>query len=153
MSAHAEDKKYQDFLASLENDEFVIILQTEDGLASCASNTYVNKDDEEPITVIPMWSSAYAKDAEANLTDEWADYDAVELPMEVFLTELLPYLAQEGVFIGVNWDNSLEGLEVDPIDIFRDLGLLEEGDEDFDDEDFDDEDDEEAEVKAPRNDA
>jgi hypothetical protein len=58
--------------------------------------------------------------------------------MEVFLTELLPYLAQEGVFIGINWGSDLEGLEADPIDIFKDLGLLEE---------------EDAEHKEPQNDA
>lgn len=132
MNAQVDDTKYKDFLTSLESDEFVIILQAEDGLASCASNTYVNKDNEEPITVIPVWSAGYAADAEANLTDEWSEYEAVELPMEVFLTELMPYLAQEGVFIGVNWDTSLEGMEIDPIDVFRDLGLLED-EEDGDD--------------------
>ncbi len=139
MTAQATDTKYKDFIASLENDEFVLILQAEDGLASCASNTYVDKETEEPITVIPVWSSAYAKEAEGNLTDEWSDYEAVELPMEVFLTELLPYLAQEGVFIGINWGTDLEGLEADPIDIFRDLGLLE--------------DEEDEELKQPQNDA
>jgi hypothetical protein len=139
MSAHAGDAKYKDFINSLENDEFIILLQAEDGLASCSSNTYVNKEDEEPITVIPIWSSGYSKEAEANLTDEWSDYEAVELPMEVFLTELLPYLAQEGVFIGVNWGTDLEGLEIDPIDIFKDLGLL----DSMDEEDF----------KKPQNDA
>jgi hypothetical protein len=138
MTEQVVDIKYKDFLASLENDEYVIILQAEDGLASCASNTYVNKEDEEPITVIPVWSSGYSKEAEGNLTDEWSDYEAVELPMEVFLTELLPYLAQEGVFIGINWGSDLEGLEADPIDIFKDLGLLEE---------------EDAEHKEPQNDA
>lgn len=146
MTAQVADTKYQDFLKSLENDEYVIILQAEDGLASCASNTYVNKDDEEPITVIPVWSSAYSKEAEGNLTDEWSDYDAVELPMEVFLTELLPYLAQEGVFIGINWGTDLEGTEKDPIEVFKDLGLLE-GLEDEDDEE------EENQQKHPRNDA
>ncbi|MBP6985982.1 MAG: DUF2750 domain-containing protein [Alphaproteobacteria bacterium] len=145
MNAQVDDTKYKDFLASLESDEHVIILQAEDGIASCASNTYVDKDTEEPITVIPVWSSAYAKDAEANLTDDWSEYDAVELPMEVFLTELLPYLAQEGVFIGVNWDVSLEGMEVDPLDVFKDLGLLEEGDEEDDEDDM--------ERDAARNDA
>jgi hypothetical protein len=139
MTAPVEDSKYKDFITSLENDEYVILLQAEDGLASCASNTYVNKEDEEPITVIPIWSSTYSKDAEDNLTDEWSDYEAVELPMEVFLTELLPYLAQEGVFIGVNWGTDLEGLEIDPIDIFKDLGLLDELDE--------------ADHKVPQNDA
>ncbi|GEM_PF-6617781 len=129
MTAQTTDAKYTDFITSLEKDAFIILLQTDDGLASCASNTYVNKDDEEPITVIPVWSSGYSKEAEANLTGEWAEYEAVELPMEVFLTELLPYLAQEGVFIGINWGPDLDGLEIDPIDIFRDLGLLEEDDE------------------------
>lgn len=123
------DKKYDDFLTSLKDDEFVILLQTEDGLASCASNTYADKDTDEPITVIPVWSSSYASEAESNLTGEWSEYEAVELPMEIFLTELLPYLAQEGVFIGVNWGSDLEGLEIDPIDVFRDLGLLDEFDE------------------------
>lgn len=151
MTEQVTDTKYKDFLESLENDEFVIILQAEDGLASCASNTYVNKEDEEPITVIPVWSAGYAKEAEANLTDEWSDYEAVELPMEVFLTELLPYLAEEGVFIGVNWGTDLEGIEADPIDIFKDLGLL----EDMSDEDDEDDEEEGAEpvAKRPRNDA
>lgn len=138
MTELVMDKQYDDFLNSLENDEYIILLQTEDGLASCSSNTYVNKETEEPIIVIPVWSSGYANEAESNLTGEWADYEAVELPMEVFLTELLPYLAQEGVFIGVNWGSDLEGLEIDPIDVFRDLGLLDEFDE--------------QELKKPQND-
>lgn len=138
MPTAPADAKYTEFLTSLEKDEFVILLQTEDGLASCASNTFVIEDTEDPVTVIPVWSAAHQEDAESNLRDEWSDYEAVELPMEVFLTELLPYLAQEGVFIGVNWDASLEGIEMDPVDIFRDLGMLEE--------------DEELEVKKPQND-
>jgi hypothetical protein len=59
MTEQVVDIKYKDFLASLENDEYVIILQAEDGLASCASNTYVNKEDEEPITVMKLSSSPW----------------------------------------------------------------------------------------------
>lgn len=123
------DTRYQDFLASLENDNHVIILQMQDGIACYESNTYIKKDDQQPITVIPVWSANYKIQAEANIAEEWSGYETIELPIDVFLTEMLPYLARECVFIAINLEPTKNDIEKDPIEIFKDLGLIE--DEDF----------------------
>lgn len=45
--------------------------------------------------------------------DEWADYQVIELPVELFLERWLPNMAEDELLCGLDWSGELIGLEYD----------------------------------------
>jgi hypothetical protein len=56
---------------------------------------------------MPFWSDrAYAQQCARN---EWADYQATAIPLDMSLDEWLPGLAADGLLAGTNWNAHLIG--------------------------------------------
>ncbi|MEG2893889.1 MAG: DUF2750 domain-containing protein [Clostridium sp.] len=62
--------------------------------------------------------------AEKCIEDEWADYTATSIPVEVFMENWLVGLDGDGLLVGVNWNSDLVGVEVEPIDLLEDIEAL-----------------------------
>ncbi|PJY29198.1 DUF2750 domain-containing protein, partial [Escherichia coli] len=46
--------------------------------------------------------------------EEWADFEVVEIPLDVFVEDWLITLDEDGVLVGTNWNANLEGKELEP---------------------------------------
>jgi Protein of unknown function (DUF2750). len=84
----------------------------------CDSNDFAETD------VLPLWSSEEA--ARAHCVEEWSDYSPVAIDLEIFFDEWVNDLGEDGVLIGTNWNDDLDGLEVDPLELAKDLAEVDE---------------------------
>lgn len=90
-------------------------LQGADGWALCASENHEDMD------VIPFWSQEVF--AAVHCKDDWAQYKPVAIELEEFLEDWLPGMHEDVVLVGVNWDEELEGDEVEPIDLLEEFDM------------------------------
>lgn len=92
-------------------------LKGEEGWALCGSEKHENTD------VMPFWSQESF--ATLHCRDEWESYTVVAIDLDEFLEEWLPGMHEDVILAGVNWNDELEGEEMEPLD------LLEEFEEDL----------------------
>ena len=107
------DENYDRFLAEAEEMGCVWALEGEEGFALCPSNI------SETVDVIPMWSQP--EFAKAHVSDEWADYKVVPIALEELLDEWLPGMHDDLLLVGVNWGTSMDGDEVEPLDLLEEF--------------------------------
>ncbi len=70
----------------------------------------------------PLWSSEGGASACAD--GDWADYTPSAVSLDDLLEHWLPSMQRDGYHVGVNWDASLEGVEVPPLELQADLELM-----------------------------
>lgn len=88
-------------------------LEGPEGWALCPSEKYDKTD------VMPFWSQP--EFAEQHRQDEWKDYQVIPVSLEEFLEEWLPGMHDDVFLVGANWTSDLEGLEVEPLDLLKDI--------------------------------
>lgn len=88
-------------------------LQSEEGWALCASEDY------DDVDVMPLWSQETF--ARHHCRDEWADYTPVAIELEEFLEDWLPGMHEDVLLVGVNWNDELEGGEMEPLDLLEEF--------------------------------
>ena len=79
----------------------------------------VDSDQVSGIDVIPFWSNQQL--AEMHCTDQWAIYEPVAIAMEEFLDDWLIGMHEDVIRVGVNWNQDLEGQEVEPLDLLAEF--------------------------------
>ncbi|TXY44821.1 DUF2750 domain-containing protein [Vibrio mimicus] len=94
------------FIQETQENQLVWGLRNEEGWLSCESTEF------EESEVMPFWSSK--EDAQIHNVEEWADFEVVEIPLDVFVEDWLITLDEDGVLVGPNWNASLEGKELEP---------------------------------------
>ncbi len=108
------------FIEDVKQHQVVWGLQDEsgEGWVVCDSSEYEDTD------VMPLWSTE--AQAKVHCTEEWSDYS----PVAITLTELLEFwiadLNEDGVLIGLNWQENHDCLEMDPIILANSLVNVEE---------------------------
>lgn len=104
------------------NDRFIIEaiaqgciwgLEGPDGWALCPSEKYEKSD------VMPFWSQP--EFAQIHCVEEWSIYKPVPVSLEEFIEEWLPGMHEDVVLIGVNWDENMDGDEMEPLDILAEF--------------------------------
>ncbi|TON49838.1 hypothetical protein CGH26_07310, partial [Vibrio parahaemolyticus] len=55
----------------------------------------------------------------AHNVEEWADFTVLEIPLDIFVEDWLLTLAEDGVLVGTNWNDQLEGKEMEPQDLAK----------------------------------
>ena len=104
---------YDLFLDEVRESRVIWALQSGEDWIVCDSNEYEDTD------VLPVWSSeAYAK---IHCVEEWAEYKAVSIDLETFFEEWVNDLSNDDVMIGINWNEDLDGVEVEPMDLAKAL--------------------------------
>ena len=87
-------------------------LRSDDGWANCPSN----QNDPD---VLLFWSDeAYARRLAEN---EWASYVPTAIDLASFIDSWLQGMHRDMVLAGVNFNADLAGLEIDPLDLAREL--------------------------------
>ncbi|TXY23651.1 DUF2750 domain-containing protein [Vibrio mimicus] len=94
------------FIQETQENQLVWGLRNEEGWLSCESTEF------EESEVMPFWSSK--EDAQIHNVEEWADFEVVEIPLDVFVEDWLITLDEDGVLVGTNWNANLEGKELEP---------------------------------------
>lgn len=99
------------FIKESKENNLVWGLRNEEGWLSCESTEF---EDSE---VMPFWSSK--EDAERHNVEEWADFDVLEIPLDIFVEDWLITLDEDGVLVGTNWNATLDGKEVEPSELAK----------------------------------
>ncbi|WP_025820616.1 DUF2750 domain-containing protein [Shewanella marina] len=105
----------EQFVASVKQNQCVWGLQDQDGegWVVCDSSEFENTD------VMPIWSNQAL--ALSHCTEEWQGYQAVEIALEDFLEYWVEDLNEDGVLVGLDWQEEQPCLEVDPIVLAKQL--------------------------------
>jgi Protein of unknown function (DUF2750). len=88
-------------------------LENSEGWALCGS---LKNDD---LDVMPLWSQP--EFAQLHCRDEWSGYEVVPIALEELLDDWLPRMHEDLLLIGTNWNDDLEGLEIEPLDFIEDV--------------------------------
>jgi len=107
------DENYERFIQDAISTGCVWGLESADGWAVCPALQ------NEELDVMPLWSQP--EFAEIHCRDEWNGYKAVPIALEELLDDWLPGMHEDLVMIGTNWDASLEGLEIEPLDLLEEV--------------------------------
>ena len=101
------------FIKRVVETKIVWGLKSEKGWIVSESNEYENRD------VMPFWSDrAYAARA---AKDEWAEYEPTSIDLDSFIDNWLKGMHEDDVLVGTNWDAHLCGLEIEAIDLAKEL--------------------------------
>lgn len=115
MSSMSEDavENLDRFIVEALEKGGVYGLEGPEGWALCPSEKYEQSD------VMPLWSSLEL--AQPHCREEWADYRPVAIELEELLDDWLPGMHDDELLVGVNWDEELEGEELEPIDLLEEF--------------------------------
>jgi hypothetical protein len=101
------------FILRVLDHESVWGIRNERGFQGCASN-----EDEER-TILLFWSdAAYARRAVAH---GYGNCEPAELSLFNFLFRWLPGMAHDGLFVGTNYTRQLHGLELEPLELQKEI--------------------------------
>jgi hypothetical protein len=90
------------------------------GLCDSEGNwAMVPSDEDADVGVIPFWSDKPL--AEQLCVDEWSVYEPVAIAMEEFLDDWLMGMHEDVHRAGVNWNENLEGQELEPLDLLEEF--------------------------------
>jgi hypothetical protein len=90
------------------------------GLCDSEGNwAMVPSDEDADVGVIPFWSDKPL--AEQLCVDEWSVYEPVAIAMEEFLDDWLMGMHEDVHRTGVNWNEDLEGQELEPLDLLEEF--------------------------------
>jgi len=107
------EENYSRFIAEALDYGCVWGLEGAEGWALCPSEKYDKTD------VMPFWSQP--EFAQQHCQDEWSEYQVVPVAVDEFLEEWLPGMHEDVFLVGVNWNEGMEGLEVEPLDLLQEI--------------------------------
>lgn len=104
---------YERFIDQANELEIVWNLQSADGFAICESSEF---DDTQ---VMPFWS--IEEDALAACVDDWKQYKPNPVRIDDFIDAWLHGMDEDEMYVGINWNGELEGVEIEPVMLIEDL--------------------------------
>ena len=106
-------QNYQRFLDEVLANHVMWGLRFGEDWVVCDSSEF------EDTEVMPVWSTE--NEAKAQCIDEWAEYVPFEITLPEFLEIWVEDLSEDGVRIGLNWDEELDGIEQDVLTLVKAL--------------------------------
>lgn len=79
----------------------------------------VESNDYEESEVMPFWSDK--AEAQRAATGDWVRYAPAVVTLDDFLGTWLPSMDEDGILVGPDWNEELEGDEIEPEELFRRL--------------------------------
>jgi len=99
--------RYDQFIEQVTELEIVWNLQSPDGFAICESQQF---DDKQ---VMPFWS--LEKEAKSACVGDWKVYEPNPIRFDDFVDAWLHGMDEDEIYVGINWDAQLEGVEIEPV--------------------------------------
>jgi len=104
---------YLQFIDEVLGTEVVWGLSDGENWASCDSVDFEERE------VIPFWSNEHL--AAKLCCDDWKIYQPTAIRFDDFVDAWLHGMHDDEVLVGVNWDEALEGPEIEPLLLMDDL--------------------------------
>lgn len=114
----SDDEICRRFVDRVLESQVIFVLNGEYGLAECPSTEF-SDDLGEPVPVCCLWSDEHS--ADACRKEEWFNYQLEAVPLTVFLNEWLTDMDEDGLLFGIDFDDELVGIEVEPIVLLGDI--------------------------------
>lgn len=103
--------RHQQFLEQVASSGQVWGLRSPESNRWCVSVSTADPKRE----VMPFWSSR--GDAQCCARDRWSALEPASIPIDRFMEKWLAGMAADRVLVGTQWDASLAGLEIEPLDL------------------------------------
>jgi hypothetical protein len=111
----ASQERHERFIQRVVASGIVWGLKEDEGWVTSTSTA----DETEERPIMPFWSDrAYAKQC---AQDEWSSYEPTQIPLELFLERWLPGMHADGYLVGTNWNASLSGYEIEPLQLLDEI--------------------------------
>lgn len=110
-SQSPEQEIVAEFVASALVEGQVWSLRDEEGWALA-----ISEEDEEQF-VMPFWSSPDG--ASRCARDEWEGFDVEEIPLDAFISDWLPGMAEDNYAIGLDWEADASGTALMPVTLLE----------------------------------
>ena len=79
----------------------------------------VQSETNSDLDAMPFWSVLAF--AQSLCTDDWEIYRPTAIAIEEFLDDWLPGLHSDVILVGVNWNSTLDGEEIEPLDLLEEF--------------------------------
>ena len=110
-------QRYERFIKKVCETGIVYGLKNTEGFATSASNDF--EDEEGALGLICFWSEiALAKFC---AKDEWLEYIPTEISLESFIENWCIGMSNDGLIVGINFDQNLFGFEIEPLELIKAL--------------------------------
>jgi hypothetical protein len=111
----ASKERHERFIQRVVDSGVVWGLKDDDGWVTSSSTA----EQTEERAIMPFWSDrAYAKQC---AKDEWSSYEPTQIPLDLFLEHWLPGMHADGYLVGTNWNVSLCGHEIEPLQLLAEI--------------------------------
>jgi len=108
----------QSFIQQLIANNGVYSLIYKDEFSFVGSNIF-NLEDGLPVPVWCFWSNV--ENANLNRQSDWKLFEPEFFPIANFIEDVLVQMANEGYIIGLEFNENLEGMEADPLDLLLEI--------------------------------
>lgn len=112
------EERYKNFLATICETQKVYGLESNDGFATSDSNDYTDENGE-PVEILCFWSKKALAEKSAN--NDWADFTAIEIPLNEFIENWCVGMSNDALLIGTDFDENLAGLEIEPLELVLEI--------------------------------
>ncbi|WCM42206.1 DUF2750 domain-containing protein [Flavobacterium sp. CBA20B-1] len=113
-----EVKMIEDFLNHIVQNNKVFIIEHKNEIAISQSLLFTNNANE-PVNVVCFWDNEDL--AKACCVDIWRDYTPQEICLTTFIEDYLVNIYNESFIVGINFNDQMEGIEADPLDIISNI--------------------------------
>lgn len=113
-----DDEACREFVERILDNQVIFVLNGEYGLAECPSTEYRNEIGE-PVPVCCLWSDEQL--ADACRKEEWFNHQLEAVPLAIFLNEWLVDMGEDGLLFGIDFNDELIGIEVEPLVLLGDI--------------------------------
>ena len=106
------------FVQQIVEQDTVYTLASNSDFSFVGSNLFSNPDGS-PVPVWCFWSDKSS--ADSNKKEDWENYILDSFPLANFIEDVLVPMTNEGHIVGINFDESLTGVEADPLDTLLEM--------------------------------
>jgi len=111
----------ENFIENIIKNNKVFVIEFKEEIA--ISQSLLFKDDAgNPVNVVCFWSNRQA--AAKCCIDDWQNYKPQEICIATFIEDYLVNVYNESFIAGLDFNEKMEGLEADPLDLILELVKL-----------------------------
>jgi hypothetical protein len=111
-------QRYERFIKKVCETEIVYGLKNTEGFATSESNDFEDENGAS-LELICFWSEKSL--AQFCVKEEWSEYIPNEISLENFIENWCIGMFNDGLIIGINFDQNLFGFEIEPLELIKAL--------------------------------
>lgn len=112
------EKRYKRFIKIVCESEIVYALKNSNGFATSSSNEFEDENGN-PVGIICFWGEKSR--ATSCIAKEWSSYEVREISLPDFLENWCIGMENDGLLIGIEFDQNMFGFEAEPLELILEL--------------------------------